>query len=290
MKRFSTSSVMADSFDISRKYNAKLVIFNTEGYIFFNHNYLRHHFSDFFAFPLFKYDYRRSFIKTFKASDISIYLNGRLESDYQKLYRHNSRVIYNSSEMVFKSSAELNTPPTFAYLGNLGIKRPQALAEFAEVLQSIAPECHIDVYGRLPSDYDGILERTNGIEYHGLVSYDRVKEVINSTDFLLHVEKDDPVLIRELQYGFSTKIADSICSGRNFIVYAPASLACSKYISETGAAWLASSRQELRDVLKTVLTDSDARNRVLTQARITAVENHSAEKNRVKFQKVLCSL
>lgn len=285
------SAFMADiARNIAKKYGARIVIFNTEGYIFFNHNYLKHHYSDFIAFPIFKRVYRKAFFKVFKSSTLSIYLNSQLESDYQKLLAHKSEVIYNSSEITFRPAGELSDTPTFAYLGNLGLKRPEALAEFAEVLREVAPACHIDVYGKLPADYDGIFDRTPGIVYHGMVSYDKVKEVIGSTDFLLHVEKDDPVLTRALRYAFSTKIADSICSGRNFIVYAPASLACSKYIADTGAAWLASTKTELRQVLETVLTDREARSKVLSRAREVAEENHSAAKNSAKFQEILCSI
>lgn len=285
------SAFMADiARNIAKKYGAKIVIFNTEGYIFFNHNYLKHHFSDVIAFPIFKRVYRKAFLKIFKKSTLSIYLNSQLESDYQKILKHKSEVIYNSSEITFKPADELSDIPTFAYLGNLGLKRPEALAEFAEVLSEVAPECHIDVYGKLPTDYDGIFDRTARIMYHGMVSYDRVKDVIGETDFLLHVEKDDLVLTRELRYAFSTKIADSICSGRNFIVYAPSSLACSKYIADTGAAWLASTKTELRQVLKTALTDREGRIRVLSRAREIAEENHSAAKNGTKFQEILYSI
>ena len=285
------SAFMADiARKIAHRYNSKLLIFNTEGYIFFQHNYLRHQFADFLTFPLFRAQYRRAFMRVFKDSDMSVYLNGKLEHDYQQLLPHRSEVLYNSSEMEFNPSEAIGEPPTFAYLGNLGIKRPEALAEFAQVLQEIAPKSHIDVYGKLPNGYTGFFDCIPGIKFHGLVSYEKVKEIISTTDFLLHVEKDDPVLTSELRYAFSTKIADSVCSGRNFIVYAPASLASSKYIADTGAAWLATTKNELREVLKTALTDSDVRQKVLSCARIAAAENHSAAKNRIRFQKILCSL
>lgn len=284
------SAFMADiARKIAKRYNAKIAIYNTEGYVFFSHNYLRHHWTDFIAFPIFKRINRRSFLKIFKKSNLSVYLNSQLEADYQELLPHNSAVIYNSSEMEFTPSAELHQPPTFAYIGNLGIRRPEALAEFAEVLKEVAPECHIDVYGRLPKDYDGIFELTKGIEYHGMVNYDEVKKIMNSVDFLLHVEKNTPILRRELRYAFSTKIADCISSGRNFMVYAPESLACMKYIREVDCAWNATTPEELHKILNTALTDVEARKKVIVSAK-KASDNHNAAKNAARFQDLLCTL
>ena len=277
---------------LSSKFGAKLAVFNTEGYYFFSHDYFSkdNKFERLF-YPFYRYIYNRVF-KSFMSKTVAeVYCNNALKHDYDLEFRsERSFVCYTGSEITFRPAGELSETPTFAYLGNLGLKRPEALAEFAEVLSEVAPACHIDVYGKLPADYDGIFDRTPGIVYHGMVSYDKVKEVIGSTDFLLHVEKDDPVLTRELRYAFSTKIADSICSGRNFIVYAPASLACSKYINDTGAAWLASTKTELRQVLETVLTDREARSKVLSRAHEVAEENHSAAKNSAKFQEILCSI
>lgn len=285
------SAFMADlARHISKRYNARLVIFNTEGYCFFDHNYLRRHWSDALAFPIFRRSYRRSFMKMFRQADLSVYLNKRLDDDYQRLMPHSSAVIHNSSDMTFNPSDRLNDPPTFVYLGNLGIRRTEALAEFADVLHDMCPDCHVDVYGKLPDAYDGIFERTEGIIYHGSVSYADVRRIIAGSDFLIHVEKDDPQLNRELRYAFSTKIADSICSGRNFIVYAPAMLACSQYIAESGAAWLATNRDELRSVLKKAMADAGLRRQVIERARSVAKSNHSSTANSERFQNLLIEL
>lgn len=175
-------------------------------------------------------------------------------------------------------------------MGNLGIKRPEALAEFSEVLQTINPECRLDVYGRVPDEYRYLMENTPGLVYHGLVSYEKVKEIIRNSDFLVHVEKDDPILSVELRYAFSTKIADSICSGRNFIMYAPAHLACAKYIRETQAGWLASTPEELRQQLEIALSDQDARAEKISNANIVSQHNHRCSTNQKKFITMLSSL
>lgn len=274
---------------VSKHFNAKLAIFNTEGYIFFHHNYLHNHWSDFLAFPLFRKMYRSSFMKMFRDSSLSIYLNDSLDTDYQALRPHKSVVIYNSSELEFTPTPGLSITPIFSYLGNLGIKRPEALAEFASVLHEVRPDCQLDVYGKLPEQYRNLMENTPGLVYHGVVPYEKVKEIIRSSDFLVHVEKDDPILTNELRYAFSTKIADCICSGRNFIIYAPSNLACSKYIRETNAGWSASNIGELRKLLKLALCDDNARAKKIVDAN-KASQNHRSDLNQKRFREALYTL
>lgn len=273
----------------AKHFAVPLIIFNTEGYLFFDHNFLHRGHFDSISFPLFKHLYRRAFMKAFRMSAGSVYLNARLDNDYQKLLKHRSVVIYNSSNLKFRPAFDIATPPRFSYLGNLGIRRPEALAEFAAVLQRIDERLAIDVYGKMPRQGGEILNNTPGLNYHGAVSYQRVQDIIAESDFLVHVEKNDPVLVNELRYAFSTKIADCICSGRNFIVYAPDNLACSQYIAETGAAWHASSTQELESTLRTAISDYDARQAVLERARISAA-NHNATANQQRFREFIVQL
>lgn len=142
----------------------------------------------------------------------------------------------------------------------------------------------------MPGKYKQLLSETEGIEYHGLVSYDEVKRIIYDSNFLIHVEKNDAVLANELRYAFSTKIADSICSGRNFIVFAPETLACSQYILKTGAGWFAGDKAGLENVLRDALTDAASRKKKRDCSQTAARQNHTASKNQQRFLDALKSL
>lgn len=272
---------------LARQRNIPLVIYNTEGYVFFDHNYMRHHWSDFVAFPWFKRQYRRAFRRSLAMAAHSVYLNDKLLADHEAYMPHSASVIYNSSALEFRSKAAVNLPPRISYLGNLGIRRPEALAEAAAVLQSMSPDYHIDVYGNASDTAKAVLEAAPGIEYHGIVPYDEVVSTIYASDIILHVEKNDPVLCRELRYAFSTKIADSVCSGTDFVIYAPANLACSQYARTTGAAWQASTPASLRAVFEKILYNSPERAAVLAKAKQTAADNHNLQHNAEMMHDIL---
>ena len=272
---------------LARQRNIPLVIYNTEGYVFFDHNYMRHHWSDFVAFPWFKRQYRRAFRRSLTMAAHSVYLNDKLLADHEAYMPHPGSVIYNSSSLEFRPKAAVNVPPRISYLGNLGIRRPEALAEAAAVLQTISPEYHIDVYGNASDTAKAVLEAATGIEYHGTVPYDEVVSTIYASDIILHVEKNDPVLCRELRYAFSTKIADSVCSGTDFVIYAPDNLACSQYARTTGAVWQASTPVALRAIFEKILSNSPKRAEVLVKAKQAAADNHNLQHNAEAFRQVL---
>lgn len=272
---------------IARKRHIPLVIYNTEGYLFFDHNFMHHHWSDAIAFPLFKWHYRRTFRKVLAASAHSIYLNDKLRDDYCAYMSHRATVIYNSSALKFSPKDTFDVPPRISYLGNLGLRRTEALAEVGSVLRSISPDLHIDVYGNTDKTRAEFLNNAPGVKYHGVLSYTDVVDTIRQSDILFHVEKNDPVLCRELRYAFSTKIADSICSGHNFVIYAPANLACSQYVISTGAAWHADTPDSLRKVLVNLLDPMHPRRQqILDNARIAA-RSHRLETNAETFRKIL---
>ncbi len=274
---------------LSKEKKIPLIVFNTEGYYFFPRNWYHKTKIDWLIFPLYKKSYRSKVKTMMNITSFCIYANQKLQSDYNKEFGNvPSSLIYTSSNMkpshwpLFKDEN-----PHIAYLGNLGLGRHTALIEVGIVLQHINTNYYIDVYGSANDEIKKQLENAPGVRYHGHVCYDKVKEIISKNDILFHVETEKGYRERQLQYAFSTKIADSISSGRCFILYAPRDLACYQYICDTGAGWLAENKKELEDVLRNVINNSQERLDVIARELLVASENHNYEKNALKFQEVL---
>lgn len=290
--QFGDSGFMIDiALYIAKSRNIQLVVYNTEGYYFFPRNW---HFKtklDGILFPLYKHSYQTRVRKLMAYAAHSVYLNDKLQEDYDKEFGGKSSVIYNSSGL------QNYTVPTFdkdvpqiSYLGNLGLDRDSALAEVGEVLYYIDSRYHIDVYGNADKKIAKTLNEAKGVVYHGCVSYEKVKEVIGESDILFHVESERGYKERQLQYAFSGKIADSVSSGKCFVLYAPKELACSKYIIETGAGWFADNKAKLKQVIVNIMNKAKERNAVLEKAKVVAEQNHSFEGNAHKFQNILLNV
>ena len=271
--------------------NIPLVIYNTEGYYFFPRNWHQKAFGDAWLFQLYRRAYRKKVESIMRIASHSIYLNDKLKADYDKVFNVPSSVIYNSCS-ISKSEEPLFSAdrPRISYLGNLGLDRDSALIEIGALLQDINSGYKIDVYGSADEAMKQRFAAAPGVDYKGLVSYEKVKDVISKSDILFHVETERGYSERHLQYAFSTKIADSLASGRCFLVYAPAHLACSQYVINNKCAWVATNKEELLEVLNSIICDNELRTVTLNNAIEIAAKNHNLIKNASTFQKVLLNI
>ena len=286
-----TSFMIEIAMHIADAKNIPLLVYNTEGYYFFPRNWHSPSSLDCILFPIYRSNYRKKFKKLMQLANHSVYLNDKLQEDYDKAFDKPSSVIYNSSDMLpFEGDLFMESIPTISYLGNLGLDRDSALIEVGEVLQDLNSNYHIDVYGAANEIMKERFEHARGIQYHGMVSYDKVKEIIGESDILFHVESEAGYKSRQLQYAFSGKIADSISSGKCFVLYAPKELACSKYLIDTGAGWFAESKENLKKVLQDVISDSNKRSKILSKAKLVAKRNHTFEGNAIRFQNLLMEI
>lgn len=287
--QFGDSSFMIDiALYIAQSRQIPLVVYNTEGYYFFDKFWYSSSWYDCLLFPFYKRGFHQRVKRLMNYACHSVYLNDELKDDYDYAFGKASTVIYNSSSM------QMGTPPIFSddkmpvisYLGGLGHGRDLAIVDVGKVLCEINERWHICVYG--PAD-EGIKKRLNaaiGVEYCGVVSYEKVKEIINGSDVLFHVEPTTGYN-SQLRYAFSGKIADSVTSGKCFVLYAPKELACSKYIIDNRCGWFAEDKEDLRDVMLRVFHNEKERDEILNTARVIAQKNHSFEGNAHKFQLIL---
>lgn len=290
--QFGDSSFMIDiALYISKSRQIPLVVYNTEGYYFFPRNWHYPSKIDALIFPAYRRYYQKRVRKLMVAASHSVYLNEKLQEDYDGVFGNKSSVIYNSSGLQDSSAPTFEKEvPRISYLGNLGLDRDTALVEVGKVLYDLDHRYHIDIYGNADERVTQTLNEAQGVVFHGRVSYDKVKEVIAESDILFHVESEQGYKERQLQYAFSTKIADSVSSGKCFVLYAPKELACSKYIIESGAGWFADSQLNLKQVLVNIINDDKERQMVLDRAKTVAKQNHSLEGNAKEFQKILMNV
>lgn len=277
---------------LAKRTGAQLAIFNTEASYFFKR--------DFFAkdgvigrqlFKLYQIVYRHYFAKFMGACSKEIYGNELLRLDYDRAFdKTNSLTIYTSSFITSEPPLPIKKSPVFSYLGNMGFNRPEALIEFSEVLMSINPEYKLDVYGFAKNEaMETLLNEAPGIRFHGAVPYSDVLKVMAVSDFLIHVESQCEEWRESLRYGFSTKIADSIASGKTFILYASEDIACAQYIKNNGAGIFAATKESLRNQIIEILECPEKRQDIFLRAKTVAKENHNPKRNTEIFLEYLIS-
>lgn len=274
---------------ISNKLKVPLIIYNSEGYYFFKKSYMDHSLSEFLFYPIYKKIYKRQFKKTMSKASHIIYLNSKLKNDYDAEFPNvQSTVIYSSSILKPSNIAFKSINPTFSYLGNFGKDRHLALLTIADTLQSIDSNYKLNIYGKIS---DPKIIKTfvshKGINFHGQLKYDKVLDIINNSDILFHAESQNEKWRESLKYGFSTKIADSLASGKCLIIFSAREIACAEYVIHTSTAWVSTDSEKLRETIVNIINNSALREEVLSNAREISFRNHNMVSNREKFKKLL---
>tara|TARA_R110001606_G_scaffold24223_3_gene80429 strand:- start:7110 stop:8375 length:1266 start_codon:yes stop_codon:yes gene_type:complete len=265
--------------NLAKKRNIPLIIYNSENYYFKDYNYMSNtKFTNIF-YSVFIKKFRKQLRASVNYALHTIYNNEPLKEDFDAEFNKPSSVIYNPSDIIpIPYGNTENKKLKLSYLGNLGLGRHESLIDLANVIQSINPSLSLDVFGKCPTlEIEEAFMECSSIDYKGFISYKDVKAVISQSDILFHVENFSDFYIKDLKYGFSTKIADSLMSGKCFFLYAPESLACTKYMVKNNQDCVATSSQELMKKIKIILDDPKFRIECSQKCIELAKKNHSED-------------
>lgn len=272
---------------LAKERKLPLIIYNSECYYFKNFCYLTNTLSN-WLYPLFHFIFKRAFKKAMQYTSGVIYITKALEDLHQNTFKHNSITLMTSSSMHKESHImNLSQNPQIVYLGNLGLKRYKNLIKIAKEIQKINPAWKVTVYGKASEQAEKEMRNCSAIELKGFVSYDAVVKIQQSADLLLHTEYEDDFYIKDLQYAFSTKIADCLSAGVPFLVYAPKSFSFIDYLSSNNAAFVVTAEKDLVQVLKQALLDETKRKKQVENALKLACKNHDIAQNAQYFEQFI---
>lgn len=278
--------------ETARKCHAKLVIYNTEGYYFKKFDYFRDVGLAHYVYPIFHYILKKAIRKAYRYSDFAIFNCEALEKDFCDEFNITSDVIYTATDIQgFETKKSNKNSFVVSYAGNLGVGRSTSLVDIANIIHKINPNYYLDVYGTIPNKrVEKEFNECPGLRFQGRVSYEGVKNIMQSSDLLIHTEGFEPYYLEDLKYAFSTKIADCLASNRCFLMYAPKEFAETKYLLQNEVAFVATSKDELKNILQEVILKTEIRMKYCKNAKKIAELNHNQKNSVVKFQQILCKL
>lgn len=161
------------------------------------------------------------------------------------------------------------------YMGNLGCGRGQPLLELGQALDALnrqdGTEFTLEIY--TDHKYPELLERLAScpaIHLHGFVTGEAYRAAFDSADAFVHVEAFDAENRERVRYSVSTKIIESLASGRPLLAYGPEDVASMAYLRRNDCAALACSRQKLSAAIKAVLTQGSYRRALVERAAAAA--------------------
>lgn len=282
------SFMMELAMDTAKRYRIPLAVYHSENYYFKDFNYFRDSGLSAALHGLFHRRLQRSMRRLMAQADGFMYTCDKLTQMYRREFGREGLTVYTPASVIRHGTAKTGAFQA-AYLGNLGLGRHLVLIELAEVLQEIDPTLYLDVYGSATEEIQAAFDACSAIHFHGRVPYETVQRVMSEASLLVHVEGRDPFTVKDLEVGFSTKIADCLGSGTPFLLCAPETIACSEYVREQGCAFYASDREELKTALLAAMDPVQAQAK-LDRAYEVALENHNLEKTPQVVRDLLCGL
>ncbi|MBO5040132.1 MAG: glycosyltransferase [Clostridia bacterium] len=229
--------------------------------------------------------------KTVSASAGMFTICEKMKEDYFKMFGVPCHTLHTAASFEGPLSCEKKTG-AISYIGNVGYNRHKQLISLGRALRSIESEVPcacIDVYSseKRPEILRD-LKPENGINFHGEISSDEVKNVMAESMFLIHTESFDGESRKAVAYSVSTKIADSLASGTCLIAYGPEEIASIKYLADNQAAFCIFDDHNLSDRLKVIINDTKRYSEIVDNARALSIKNHGSKCALETIKAVIC--
>lgn len=176
---------------------------------------------------------------------------------------------------------------TYSYLGSLEYGRWKSIVKLSHAIQSISKDYYIDVFGSIENkDCLEIFKSSDGIRFHGKVSYSKVKEVMSTSEYVIHVEDFDSRNKRNTKYSLSTKIADCLKCGAITIAFGPLDVGSIDYLRKTESAFVCTSEINLSDEIRKLIDNPELKEIITNNSYLMAKRNHTAESNQNRMREI----
>lgn len=152
---------------------------------------------------------------------------------------------------------------TLVYAGGIHLGREKALVQVSEVIEKLAENSEKKIrFNIYTSDsdmsmYKDLFERFGHTHFKKYVPHDKIKEVYESADALIHIENDlsDNGFFK---YSISTKISEYLSSGRPVVFFGPDNIYLYEFLKENKVAQAVSDVNSLENALRNLASnDSD---------------------------------
>lgn len=241
---------------------------------------------------LLKHNLKCQYSHVMKEVKHCFYITEYLEKKYQTAYPHagKSSAIYTAANM--KDYRALHTEPdnfTLLYCGNLGIGRVPILLSLANVLYNVDSTAKMKIFGSFPDkESEEKLTACRNVEYGGKIPYEQVLEETKKCSMVIHCE--NPERVKNLECGFSTKLADYLSCGIPMLIYAVRDYPFVQYLEKGEVAHIAEDEIELKAILSECINNKSFREKFVPNALVLADKNHNLKKNGDFVKNIICDV
>lgn len=235
--------------------------------------------------------FRRKVAELVRRSKELIFISKSMEVEYKRIFDKQGHTIMTPFSNCINSIKEIKKPIVISYIGNVLLGRWKVLAKIAQAINNInSKETRIifEVYsGNANAKIIDSLT-INGVNYYkGTLSPLEVTNKIMESDVLLHVESFEKEFIAKTRHSISTKIAESLASGRAILGIGPRGIASIDYLMENNAAYIIDNESDIEKKLVEYFINNEIDDEIISNAKKLAKKNHSIKLNSGKLKFLL---
>ena len=145
----------------------------------------------------------------------------------------------------------------FVYTGNIGDERYKVLAKIGLAIDEIVFNVPIflDIYSTTPltNEMKELFSKSKSIRFMGAISKEKVNEVQNMADYLVHVESFSQKAIFSAKMSFSTKLIDYMLMGKPILAVGPSEVNSISVLQENGLAIVANEEKDINNLIQDLL-------------------------------------
>lgn len=234
---------------------------------------------------LYKSSLKKKMLACIKRCKLVVTISSSMAEAYHEKFQKETLVLMNTVDISrFKGLTSKDTGVIhFVYAGGLHLDRWKALREIALSIQQTNGKGILDIF----TSKDNIELYRSGFEtlpvaFYEAVPHERIDEVYQKADVLVHTEIESENLKGFFKYSISTKIPEYLATGKPILFYGPRDMKLFEYLLQNQVALTAGTKEELYECVKRLVSDEDF-TEMCENARCLAEKNHCASENQIKL-------
>ncbi len=214
-----------------------------------------------------------------------IAISQEIGEKYAEEFSVNTDIIMTGSAFdVARIPANVDKINGFWYFGNVGVNREKSLADIGRILDEKNKENHTEYFLNVYSGTPEPLLRTafagiKSIKLRGFLVGEAFLREFTKAECLVHVEAFEQESVDLVKGSVSTKIADSLASGKPLLAYGPEGIASIEHLKKNHCAFCATTLSSLKEVINEIITDKTKRKEFAENAIRTAKQYHVSATN-----------
>jgi glycosyltransferase involved in cell wall biosynthesis len=264
---------------LSFLFDIPVVVFYGDEYFFIEKKYMS------FVQKINLVHFKKSFLKLIKSQSFALCASHKMLNFYKEKFNFRGDVILTPTTLNFDISQNKGILYKFTYFGNLGVGRFKSLIDLGKELKKRG--FYIDVFAsEKQKKIKDQLIIENGIRYHGYAQSNELVEIINKSEFLLHIESFEPKFKSKTLFSMSTKIADLLASKKLIIAYGPFEISSLQYLSENNVAFCINCNKDISSLFD-ILNKKECHLSFIDNAYKLSLINHNFQINTNKLYETL---